>query len=95
MALDQGKYTWRHDSILQYVADSLDDTKYTFYVNILGRQHSNGGTVPTDLMITQLRPDITILDKKNKTFSIVELTCPIEPNLKKDTLKNLTSILPH
>ena len=27
VALDQGKYTWRHDSILQYVADSLDDSK--------------------------------------------------------------------
>jgi hypothetical protein len=46
VALDQGKYTWRHDSILQYVADSLDDSKYSFYVDIPGKQHSNGGTMP-------------------------------------------------
>ena len=83
VALDQGKYTWRHDSILQYVADSLDESKYSFYVDIPGKQHSNGGTMPTELLITALRPDITILDKKNKTFAIFELTCPLEPNLKK------------
>ena len=34
-----------------------------------------------NICITPLRPDITILDKKNKTFNMFELTCPLEPNI--------------
>ena len=48
VALDQGKYTWRQDSILQYVADSLEESNHSFYVDIPGKQHSNGGTIPTE-----------------------------------------------
>ena len=83
VSLEQGKYTWRHDSILKYISDSLDDSKFDCYVDIPGKQNPNGGTVATDLLITALRPDITILDKKNNTFSIFELTVPLEPNIGK------------
>ena len=39
-------------------------------------------TVPVKIYITTLKPDITIIDKKNKTFNIFELTSPMEPNIK-------------
>ena len=68
--------------MLQYVARSLDETKYTFHVDIPNYQCANGGTIPTELLITPLRPDITIMDRKTKTFKILELTCPLEPNIK-------------
>jgi hypothetical protein len=69
VALDQGKYTWTFWTTQSTPSMLISLAK---------------GTIPTELMITALRPDITILDKKNKTFTIFELTCPLEPNLKKD-----------
>jgi hypothetical protein len=50
---------------MQYVADSLDNLRYSFYVDIPSKEQSNGGTIPTNLLITALIPDTTILDKKN------------------------------
>ena len=42
-----------------------------------------GGTIPPELTITQLKPDITIWDKQNSKFNIFELTCPLEENIEK------------
>ena len=35
------------------------------------------------ILITNLNPDITILDKTNKTFHIFELTCLLLTNIDK------------
>ena len=83
VALDQGKYTWRHDSILSYIADCLDTTKYKSYIDIPNHQTPTGGTVPVDICITPLRPDIVIMDEKKSTIDLFELTCPLEPNIKR------------
>jgi hypothetical protein len=83
VALDQGKYTWRHDNILSYIATILDHTKYRFYVDIPNHMTTTGGTIPVELCVTPLRPDIVIVDDKKKTMDIFELTCPLEPNIKK------------
>ena len=83
MALDQGKYTWRHDNILHYIATILDKTKYRIYVDIPNHMTETGGTIPVEMCVTPLRPDIVIVDDKKNTMDIFELTCPLEPNIKK------------
>ena len=36
---------------------------------------AGGGTIPPEVSITNLKPDITIWDKTNEKFHIFELTC--------------------
>ena len=81
--LEQGRYTWRHNNIINYIVNCLDRTKYEVYSDIAGHETATGGTIPVNVCITPFKPDITITDKKTKTFNIFELTCPMEPNIKK------------
>ena len=82
VALEQGKYTWRHDNILAYIESCLDAAKFKCFVDIPGHQTPTGGTIPVEHYITPLRPDLVILDEKNRSLDIFELTCPLEPNIK-------------
>ena len=81
--LDQGRYTWRHNNIINYILNCLDSSKFEVYSDLDGHTTATGGTIPVTVCITPLKPDITIIDKKHKTFNIFELTCPLEPNIKK------------
>ena len=82
VALDQGRYTFRHDNIIKFIVDSLDKTKYKVHSDIEGFQTQSGGTVPASMTVTTLKPDITITDETNKTVHIVELTVPFEGYIK-------------
>ena len=79
-ALDQGRYTWRHDGILNYIANCLDKKNFECYLDIDGHQHS-GGTLPPEIVVSTLKPDIVIVDKKNKDIHIFELTVPGESRI--------------
>ena len=81
-ALDQGRFTWRHDNILKYIVDCIDTTKYKVHSDIDGYETANGGTIPINMTVTNLKPDIVIIDEKKKTVNIVELTVPFEHNIK-------------
>ncbi len=85
VALEQNRYTWRHDSILnqiaQYMKTNCDPESDTdIYCDAGGR----AWTIPPDVLITSDRPDLVILSRKSKTISIFELTVPFENNIKKD-----------
>ena len=81
--LDQGRYTWRHNNVINYILNCLDSSKFEVYSDLDGHTTATGGTIPMTVCITPLKPDIVIIDKKHKTFNIFELTCPMEPNIKK------------
>ena len=81
-ALNQGRFTFRHDNILYYVAQCLDKKRYKCFVDLEGHKTEGGGTIPTNLTVTLQRPDIVIVDEKKKTVSIFELTVPAEPRLE-------------
>ena len=82
MALQEGRYTYRHDNILKYISDCLDRVKFTCYVDIPGCQTPAGGTLPPSLVVTALRPDIVIMDKQKKEVNVFELTVPGETRNK-------------
>ena len=82
MALQEGRYTYRHDTILKYISNCLDRVKFTCYVDIEGCQTPAGGTLPPNLIVSTLRPDIVILDKKKKELNVFELTVPSESRIK-------------
>ena len=82
VGLDTGRWTWRHNNIVNYVVQSLDVTKYTIFSDIEGHQASGGGSIPPKVCITNLKPDITIWDKAANKFHIFKLTCPLEKHIK-------------
>ena len=83
VALDQKRFTWRHDNIVRYICDSVDKSKFTLYSDIEGFKTETGGSIPASLTTTIDRPDIVIIDKKKRKVHIFELTVPFESNIKK------------
>ena len=60
--------------------DSLDKSKYTVHSDLPGKEAAGGGTIPPEICVTPLKPDIVILNKKE--MHIFELTCPLEQNIE-------------
>ena len=69
--------------MINYILNCLDTSKFEIFSDLAGHTTATGGTIPIEVCITPLKPDITIIDKRTKTFNIFELTCPLEPNIKK------------
>ena len=82
VSLNQGRFNLRHDSILNYIALCVDTKKYTCYIDVPGHQTPDGGTLPADVIVSTLRPDIVLLDRKKKNLDIFELTCPGEQRIE-------------
>ena len=91
-SLDQGRFTWRHDSILKYLATELNKRKpenLTLYIDIPGHK-INGGTIPADVLTTLERPDIVILNRQEKKIILFELTVSFEKNADAANLRKTT-----
>ena len=69
-ALDQGRFTYIHDSIINYIVSQVDKNLYKVYCDLEGNMTSNGGTVPPSMAVTTLKPDIVIVDEKSMTVDI-------------------------
>ena len=41
----------------------------------------HGGTIPPDILVTTLRPDIFLVNESSSTIIMVELTCPYDSNI--------------
>ena len=83
VGLETGRWTWRHNNIVNYIVNSIDTQKFSVHSDLPGHEAAGGGTIPPEILITNLKPDITILDKTNKKFHIFELTCPLLTNIDK------------
>ena len=74
--LDEGRYTWRHNSVLNLIASSLLDVERSkMYVDLPGFISSS--VITGD----ELRPDL-LLTIENKILYILELSVGFETNLK-------------
>ena len=69
---------WIKYNILSYIQKCLDTSKYICYTDIEGHQTQDGGTIPPEVAVTNLKPDIVIIDKRRKSVHIFELTVPGE-----------------
>ena len=91
-ARDQGRTKWRHDSILNYMAQEMAKGKPS-EVNIytdIPEYSCNGGTLPADIIQTLQRPDIVLLNRKEKKIILFELTVSFEKNIESAHLKKQT-----
>ena len=86
VSLDQGRYTWRHNSVLSTIIDlirpSLNDG-FSLYSDLPGLQAPHGGVIPPDIIVTQLRPDLFLFNAAKRMAVIFELTCPWDSNIQR------------
>ena len=85
-SLDQGRYTWRHDSVLTSIITLIRPHLYdgmVLYSDMIGYQAPHGGTIPPHILVTNLRPDIFIVDENARIAIVFELTCPWDNNIER------------
>ena len=82
VSLENGKYLWRHNTIINYIMQSVDTEKFKVFADLPGHTADGGGTVPADICVTVHKPDLVIIDEKNGSLYIVELTVPFETNIE-------------
>ena len=76
VALNQGRYTWRHDSVLQKIVDHIKtylDSDENLYADLPNHRASDNppATIPPEILVTSARPDIVIV-----SVALMELTIP-------------------
>ena len=89
VALEQGRYTWRHDSILLTIIQhfkAIANEDLRLFVDC-----PNSGTMCSSTLFQTSRPDL-VVDLKGSVY-VVELTVPYETNCKEERYKHLRSEL--
>ena len=82
ISLTQGRLTWRHNSVLNHLTKAIiKDKPYNIEVlaDIPGFD-MNGSTIPPDILVTTLRPDLVLINRTEKEIYLLELTCSFEQN---------------
>ena len=70
VALDQGRFTALSPGM-------------RLYSDMHGLLAPGGGSIPPDIIVTNLRPDIFIVNVSTNEVIIFELTCPGDGNIKR------------
>jgi hypothetical protein len=91
VTLDQGRLTWRHNSVLNHIAGYLKSalvgkSTVELYCDLDGRQAPGGGSILTDVMVQAQRQDLVIIDRSvhgRHRIALVELTCPWDTDAKR------------
>lgn len=81
-SLEDGRYTFRHDSVLAYITTCVNTERFKVYCDIKGFNAVGGGTIPPSILVTEKRPDLLIVEDSQKIVWIYELTCPFETRLE-------------
>ena len=80
VALEGNRYDYRHDSILNYMAQHIKPSEnIEVYLDLEGRK-INGGTIPSDIVTTSSRPDLVIVNRSASPSEVFlcELTAAYE-----------------
>ena len=85
VSLEQGRFTFRHDSCLRTITDYLSgrvNDGFEIFSDLAGRGSGPNRTIPFDLVITSQRPDLVIVNHALKQIVIFELTVPWDRNVQ-------------
>ena len=86
VALDQGRFTYRHNSVLSSILKSLksgatsNNIQIQIFADLPGNT-VNGGTIPASIIPTTEKPDICLYLPDKKKVILFELTVPFESNI--------------
>ena len=86
-ALNQSRYTYRHDQVLFVLTTKLTEffagTPHVQVFADLPNFHANHcpqSTIPSSLLITSYHPDIVLYNSQSSSVALLELTCPLDSN---------------
>ena len=85
VALDQGRFTWRHNSVLASIISIVQPrlkAGFSLCSDLPGYQAPHGGTIPPHIHVTALRPDLFIYNESARVLVVFELTCPWDGNIE-------------
>ena len=83
-SLDQGRYTFRHDSCLRSIVCFLNgklNDGLELFSDLPGRNSGTYGTIPIDIFVTSQRPDLVLVDRQLRQVVLFELTVPWDRNV--------------
>ena len=81
---EQERFTWRHNSVLSYMAETLKESlpdNIHLYADLEDHKVC-GGTLPPNIVQTGSRPDLVLVDIGQRTVWLLELTCSFESNFE-------------
>ena len=84
--LEQGRFTWRHNNILNYIWSAIKEgleAKEVEHSSKADLDDHKGSTVPVEYAVTNLKPDICVFLTTNVKLIIIELSVSFEPNISK------------
>ena len=86
VSLKQGRFTWRHDSVLQHITRTVKNllTPNTDVYADLDGWKINAGTIPADILVSSgkgSRPDLVLINRNEKRIALLELTCSLPHNV--------------
>ena len=78
--LEQGRYTWRHNSVLKNLVEYLSSVKkdLSFYADVDGFEN------PSIIAGLEVRPDMIIVNTTIRPIYVIELTIGFETNITKN-----------
>ena len=86
VSLNQGRFTWRHNSVLHHLCLTLRTAYATvshppnIFADLPGCLSPSGTTIPPNILYTSQRPDLVLIFSYHKIV-LLELTVPFEPNI--------------
>ena len=95
-ALNQGRFTWRHNSVLCSIIDLIRPhlkEGMVLFSDMPGYQAPHGGTIPPHILATAMKPDIFIYNELSQEAIVFELTCPWDTNIDRSPRRDDTSTL--
>ena len=84
VALDQGRLTWRHNSVLSSIIACIRPILlegFALYADLEGFLAPHGGVISPHLLVTNLRPDLFLVNESTRVIVLLELTCPWDGNI--------------
>ena len=84
VALDQGRYTWRHNSVLSNIIHLIRPKLAPgakLFSDLAGFLAPGGGSIPPHVLVTNQKPDIVIFNEALNEIIIFELMCPWDGNI--------------
>ncbi len=76
------RYTWRHNSILNFIINIVSCNDHEAIYSDLAGMMTGCSTVPVDITVTAQKPDLVIVNRHDKTVTILELSVPFELNIE-------------
>ena len=79
--------------MINFIVNNVEKS-FQVFSDIPGWETTGGGTIPVNLCVTNLKPDIVIVDSQKQELHIFELTCPMTANIEKRNLEKSKKIAP-